>query len=82
MGGGLRRSGPRQQAADRTALVKGVKQPLHLVAVPDLAALELRQGDVAADDVDRMMEIFMNQVWMKSGCAAGTPQQSGQATSG
>lgn len=48
MDGGLRLRGPNQQATNGTELVKGVEQPAHLVAIPDVAPLELRQGHVAA----------------------------------
>ena len=51
MGGGLRLRGPDQQAADRMALVERIEQPAHLVAIPDVAPLELGQGHVAAVDV-------------------------------
>lgn len=51
MGGGLRLRGPHQQTADGMALVERIKQPVHLVAIPDVAPLELRQGHVAAVDV-------------------------------
>ena len=33
------------------ALVEGIKQPPHLVAIPDVAPLELGQGHVAAVDM-------------------------------
>ena len=51
MGGGLRLRGPNQQATNGMPLVKGVEQPTHLVAIPDVAPLELGQGHVAAVDV-------------------------------
>lgn len=51
MGGGQGFGGPNQQTAERMALVERIKQPVHLVAIPDVAPLELRQGHVAAVDV-------------------------------
>jgi hypothetical protein len=51
MGGGLRLRGPDQQTANGMALVKGIEQPAHLVAIPDVAPLELGQGHVTAVDV-------------------------------
>ena len=51
MGGGLRLRGPDEQAADGVALVERIHQPAHLVAIPDVAPLELGQGHVAAVDV-------------------------------
>jgi hypothetical protein len=51
MRGRLRLCCPHQQAADRVTPVQGIKQPAHLVAVPDIAALELRQRHVPAVDV-------------------------------
>jgi|694.fasta_scaffold00811_24 hypothetical protein len=51
MGAGLRLRGPNQQTSDGMAHVEGIKQPTHLVAIPDVAPLELGQGHVAAVDV-------------------------------
>jgi len=33
------------------ALVEGIEQPPHLITIPDVAPLELRQGHMAAIDV-------------------------------
>ena len=51
MGGGQRLRGPHQQTPNGMALVEGIKQPPHLIAIPDVAPLELGQGHVAAVDV-------------------------------
>ena len=51
MGGGLGLCHPDQQSTDRVALVEGSEQTPHLVTVPDVPPLELRQGHVAAVDV-------------------------------
>ena len=48
---GLRLRRPDQQAPDRMAAVERVEEPAHLVAVPDVAALELGQRHVPAVDV-------------------------------
>ena len=42
---------PEQQVPGRVAPVHRLHQPAHLVAVPDIAALELRQEDLAAVDL-------------------------------
>ena len=47
----LRFRGPDQQAAHRMAPVERIEQPADLVAVPDVAALELGQRHVPAVDV-------------------------------
>ena len=51
MGGGLGLCHPDQQSTDRVALVEGSEQTPHLVAIPHVAPLELRQDHVAAVDV-------------------------------
>jgi len=42
---------PDQQAADRVSLVEGVKEPAHLLATPDIAALKFGQGHMARVNV-------------------------------
>lgn len=51
MGRRPRLGGPHEQPADGMAAIEGVEQTADLVAVPDVAALELREGHVAAVDV-------------------------------
>ena len=51
MRGGLRLGGPHQEPANRMAAVERVEQTAHLIAVPDVAALELGQSHVPAVDV-------------------------------
>jgi hypothetical protein len=51
MGGGLRLRSPVQQTADGMALVEGIKQPAHLVAIQHVTPLELGQGHVTSVDV-------------------------------
>src|SRR5687768_15609566 len=48
---GLRFRRPYQQSAHRVASVKRVEQAAHLIPVPNVAALKLRQGHVPAVDV-------------------------------
>lgn len=50
MGGGLRLRSPDQQTADGMALVEGIKQPAHLVAIQQVTPLELGQGHVTSVD--------------------------------
>ncbi len=50
MVGGVGRSDPDKEAANGVPLVQGLHQASHLVSIPDVAALELRQRHVAVVD--------------------------------
>ena len=51
VGGRPRLGGPHEQAADGMAAIERIEKPAHLVAVPDVAPLELGEGHVPAIDV-------------------------------
>ena len=67
---GLRLRGPHQEPANRMAAVERVEQTAHLVAVPDVAALELGQRHVpTVDVVENRGDLHINLVLpVRSSC--------------
>ena len=64
----LRARGPDQEAADRIAPVKRLHQRAHLVAVPDVAALELGERDAAEVDLGENVADFHAECRFWGGC--------------
>jgi hypothetical protein len=80
MGGGHGLGGPHQQPTDRMAAVERVEQPPDLVAVPDIAALELRQRHVAVVDMienRRNLHPSSSKKHRRHGCSRTSTSKSG-----
>jgi hypothetical protein len=51
MRGALGLCRPNEETTDRVTSIEGLEETTHLVSIPDIAALELRQRHMAAVDV-------------------------------
>ena len=51
MVGRTRLCGPNQESTDRVPLIEGVEQAPHLIAVPDITALEFWERNMSVIDV-------------------------------
>ena len=63
---------PDQQMAGRMLAVEGLHQPPHLIAVPDVAALELRKQNLVAADLIQQILGRLHLVHRTLSCQASS----------